>query len=108
MGMFDYVDFECACPACGALVSGFQTKDTDCLMDTVAVGEARHFYSDCPECDAWVEFTLEPVPQGQPARLVVKRMRKSDPPPRGYDRLVDRAVVLRREDDGWHIDDEPE
>ena len=59
MGMFDYVNFEMDCPKCGRNVSGFQTKDLGCLLDTVEPDGLMNFYSSCPSCKAWIEFARE-------------------------------------------------
>lgn len=56
MGLFNYVDYEVACPKCGAPVSGFQTKDGDCCMDTVKPHQVSNFYSSCDKCGFWVEY----------------------------------------------------
>ncbi len=62
MGMFDWVDYECECPVCGAKVTGFQTKELDCDMDTVTPQQALFFYSICSGCGAWlVAQYVEPV-----------------------------------------------
>ena len=59
MGMFDYVAFEMECPKCGAKVTGFQTKSTECILATVSPVLAHNFYSSCDECGVWIEFTQE-------------------------------------------------
>ena len=55
MGMFDYVDYTCKCPKCGAEVTGFQTKSGECTLSTISPEKAGYFYSSCEECDAWIE-----------------------------------------------------
>lgn len=57
MGMFDYVNFQMDCPQCGKRLFGFQTKDTDCELETVEPDETQYFYIGCPQCKAWVEFS---------------------------------------------------
>jgi hypothetical protein len=59
--MFDYVNFECVCPVCKSNVSGFQTKDSDCLLETVEPSAVRHFYSSCSKCGCWINFYAKPV-----------------------------------------------
>ena len=56
MGMFDYVNFNVACPECGANVGNFQSKDRECSMDTISPCEVFNFYAPC-ECGAWIEYT---------------------------------------------------
>lgn len=58
MGVFDYVKFECDCPKCGEKVDDFQTKDGPCCMLTVEFYEVDNFYSYCPKCETWIDFTL--------------------------------------------------
>jgi len=61
MGMFDYVDFECKCPNCGAYVDGFQTKNSNCELDTLKPWIVNNFYSSCSECGAWIEYTRKEI-----------------------------------------------
>ena len=68
MGMFDYVDFEMDCPKCGARVKDFQTKDLDCLMETVSPRQVSEFYGDCDACGAILYFTRK-----VPWQIVVER-----------------------------------
>jgi len=56
MGMFDYVRYGCNCPTCDSDVDGFQTKDTDCVLDVVETRDVDHFYTHCPECGLWIDF----------------------------------------------------
>src|SRR5947209_9516122 len=56
MGLFDYVNFECDCPGCGAKLKGFQTKDRACVLDTLMPWEVDCFYTSCDNCGLWVEF----------------------------------------------------
>ncbi len=65
MGMFDYVNFEMDCPKCGRNVSGFQTKDLACQLDTVEPDGLINFYSSCPGCKTWIEFVRQ-APEVQP------------------------------------------
>lgn len=59
MGMFDLVDFACACPICGALVDGFQTKDLESILSLVPPTMTLNFYSSCPKCKSWIEFNKD-------------------------------------------------
>lgn len=58
MGMFDYVSFKDNCKRCGAELKDFQTKDTECLLETVHPSETRRFYTSCDKCDLWHEFKI--------------------------------------------------
>lgn len=58
MGMFDYIDYECNCPDCGAVVKGFQSKDGFCVMETLKPSDVKSFYSSCDKCKVWLEFTV--------------------------------------------------
>lgn len=97
--MFDYVDFEMPCPLCGALVSGFRTKSTDCFMETVSPQEAHHFYSSCPKCEVWITLTHKPLPEGLRVELEVERIKKADTV-----LLRRQRVLLNKRDDGWEVE----
>lgn len=56
MGMFDYINFTCACPNCGEPVKGFQSKDAGCEMETIPYWEVDNFYTNCDKCDTWIEY----------------------------------------------------
>jgi hypothetical protein len=56
MGMFDWVNFKVACPVCKTEISGFQTKDSDCNLETKEIYEIDRFYSSCRNCHTWVEY----------------------------------------------------
>ena len=57
MGMFDYVKTpDISCPRCGALVTGFQSKDLGCDLVEVDFTEVQEFYSSCKKCDLWMLF----------------------------------------------------
>jgi len=60
MGMFDNVDYKCDCPKCGSSVSGFQSKDGDCVLETIKPGSVYNFYSSCNNCGVWIDFTSKP------------------------------------------------
>ena len=64
MGMFDWVNHKTKCPGCGAVVDGFQTKDTGCTLDMVEITDPRVtcFYSSCKECGKWLEYLRVPSP----------------------------------------------
>ncbi len=56
MGMFDYIEFEMPCPGCGAKINSFQSKDGECLLNTLKPIDVNHFYDSCDKCGGWVEF----------------------------------------------------
>jgi hypothetical protein len=56
MGMFDWVEFECACPKCGKIVDSFQSKEGPCELFVLKPWQLCNFYSNCEHCGAWVEF----------------------------------------------------
>lgn len=61
MGMFDRIDTggPVPCPECGADVTGFQSKDGDCLMHTLHWTTVSVFYASCDKCGRWVEYRRE-------------------------------------------------
>jgi hypothetical protein len=56
MGMFDNVSYECACPVCHDKVDGFQSKDGECIMETLEPSQVCTFYTTCGNCGCWLEF----------------------------------------------------
>ena len=62
MGMFDYVNYEMDCPKCGTKVSEFQSKDGSCILAKLEFYEVDNFYTFCPECETWIEFTRPRTP----------------------------------------------
>ena len=56
MGMYDYVDYTMPCPTCGNKVDGFQSKDGECLLSKLGIGEVDNFYTFCRTCGTWIEF----------------------------------------------------
>ena len=71
MGMFDYVKYEANCRKCGHPLADFQSKDGDCVMDTLDPGQVRHFYTSCDKCGTWHNFKVVPT-----AYAVVASMEK--------------------------------
>ena len=61
MGLYDCVNYKCACPRCGGLVEGFQTKSGDNLLKTVEPTTIGNFYSTCTHCKLWLEFSASLV-----------------------------------------------
>jgi hypothetical protein len=57
---FDWVDYTCPCPRCGAEVAGFRTRDLCNQMDTLDYRIAYHFYARC-RCGAWLDFMRKPA-----------------------------------------------
>lgn len=72
MGMFDDINYECACDNCGGKVRGFQSKSGDCSLDVLSPLEVDNFYASCSECGCWVEFNQE----GNKYRKTTYRKRK--------------------------------
>ena len=58
MGMFDFVNVPepIQCPQCGAPLSGWQSKDADCLMEMVELSTVLHFYTACRKCNSFIEY----------------------------------------------------
>ena len=53
MGMLDYVAYKAKCRKCGNMLDDWQSKDGDCLMDTIHPEAVNLFYTSCNECGAW-------------------------------------------------------
>jgi len=58
MGMFDWINFVDVCPTCGITVTGFQSKDSSCQLNTLEYWEVNNFYSYCPKCKTKIEYNL--------------------------------------------------
>jgi hypothetical protein len=58
MGCFNWIDYECECPECGALVNSFQSKDGPCDMTKLRPWEVEHFYGECPGCKKKLHLSL--------------------------------------------------
>ena len=54
MGMFDYIKYEAPCPKCGEMLDDWQSKDSECLLDTLEPWQVSHFYQSCPKCKSWI------------------------------------------------------
>ena len=61
MGMFDDVDYECACPVCHEKVTGFQSKSGDCVLDTIEPTSVSNFYAWCEKCGCEIDFTAKKI-----------------------------------------------
>lgn len=61
MGMFDYVNYEAPCRKCGHIltVDNFQTKDHHQLLAVVKPKKIKNFYTSCPQCRTWNEYTVK-------------------------------------------------
>ena len=70
--MFDWVNFKAPCPVCGAEVTGWQTKSTDCTLSTVSPAEAGNWYTSCSKCGLWIEYNAERPREGFFATRSVK------------------------------------
>lgn len=63
MSLFDYIqDFEMDCPTCGHNIAGFQSIDGKCILGKITFKEVENFYSSCPLCQTWIEFTYRSKP----------------------------------------------
>lgn len=69
MGLFCWVDYECACPNCGGHVKDFQSKYFTAL-GKVKPWEVDRFYASCPDCKTWIQFERTdqstPIPEREP------------------------------------------
>ncbi len=67
MGMFDWVDVgkePVPCPFCDTPIRNeWQTKSTDCFLDTVSWQQTTSFYTTCQKCNAWVEYVRDEEPE---------------------------------------------
>ena len=57
--MFDWVNYEMKCPKCKTKIDGFQSKDGECCLSMLEVGDVANFYSSCDTCNTWIEFQLD-------------------------------------------------
>ena len=59
MGMFDWVNYpEKPCWKCRTLVSGWQSKDAECNLNTIEPAKVQRFYTSCDSCGAWNEYKV--------------------------------------------------
>jgi phage FluMu protein Com len=77
MGMFDWIDFEMECPVCKTKVDGFQSKDGSCSLHRLSPYEVFNFYTSCPKCKTWIEFTkkyIKPIkePESIPLDIILQ------------------------------------
>ena len=75
MGMFDYINYECRCPVCHCAVRGFQSKSGPCELSDIEPGEVSNFYSECVNCESWIEFQRIPSTN---FRMTVESAQKED------------------------------
>jgi hypothetical protein len=64
MGMFDWVNYpEENCPEidCKGKVNGWQSKDAQCMLDTVQPEMVDYFYASCDTCGKWIEYEVTGV-----------------------------------------------
>jgi len=50
MGMFDYIEYKADCEKCSKPLDNFQSKDGDCLLNTLEPTEVRGFHAYCNKC----------------------------------------------------------
>jgi hypothetical protein len=59
MGMFDYVETPpIKCQACDNMITEWQSKDRECILDRLQYWEVENFYTSCNKCKAWNEYQL--------------------------------------------------
>lgn len=75
--MFDDIKFEIDCPKCGARVTGFQSKDGPCVLAELEFWEVDNFYSHCPKCETWIEFTYKIPREPRPITDYEMEIKKS-------------------------------
>jgi len=75
MGMFDWINFKIPCPKCGREISGFQSKDGDCLLRCLEFWQVDNFYSYCEHCEAMIEYTLNEKTK-EKIKETIENMRK--------------------------------
>ena len=56
MGLFDYVDAPDITCRCGAVVTGWQSKDGPCELGVISTANVDNYYAPCDACHAWHEF----------------------------------------------------
>ena len=59
MGMFDWINYEAPCPRCGKKVTGWQSKNGNCELNTLEPYEVEFFYSMCDSCKTWIDIQVE-------------------------------------------------
>jgi len=47
MGLYDDVNYECKCPACGRVLKDFQSKDGPCRFLSIGTEGISNFYCHC-------------------------------------------------------------
>lgn len=62
MGMYDDIKLEINCPYCGKKVSGFQSKSGPCMLLELEYWEVPNFYTACPHCGKWIEYSRKVTP----------------------------------------------
>ena len=60
MSMYDDVKGSFKCPKCGCINEDFQTKDYDCMMDTLDYKQCDYFYTSCRGCKTWLDVFIKP------------------------------------------------
>lgn len=56
MGMFDWVDYKKGrCPSCKFRLFGWQSKDGECVLNTVKPKDVLTFHTICNHCGKFVE-----------------------------------------------------
>lgn len=76
MGMFDWIKFKTKCPKCGNDITGFQSKDGDCMLDCLELWQVDNFYSSCDNCETRVNYTLKKDMRDK-IRAEIEKVRRS-------------------------------
>lgn len=51
--MFDYVRYEAPCKKCGKILTNWQSKDGECLLNHLEPREVERFYALCMDSSCW-------------------------------------------------------
>jgi len=63
MGMFDNVRYSAPCFKCGRVLTDWQSKSGNCLMETLEVDQVTNLYTECDnrQCKAWNEYNTDAI-----------------------------------------------
>lgn len=59
MGMFDEINYFDSCPKCGYELSGFQSKDGPCTLESLEPSDVRNFYCVCNKCHVFINYDVK-------------------------------------------------
>lgn len=66
MGMFDHITLKAPCGSCGKEIDGFQSKDSNCVLDHLNFWEVDNFYTNCNSCGSWNSYSRKDKRQPLP------------------------------------------